>query len=111
MNAVTRVVAQGPLVGSRITLIPFPLPRFKVLILIVMLLISAFVIVYVKDVNRRLFIDYQSLQQRNDSLKTNNEKLLLEKSAWSRQARIQVVAEQNFNMKVPSASNVIVVKL
>jgi len=111
MNAVTRVVAQGSLVGNRITFVSFPLPGLRVLMLVIMLLISAFAIIYIKDINRRLFINYQSLQQRSDVLKTNNEKLLLEKSAWSRQARIQVLAEQNLNMKVPSAANVIVVKL
>jgi cell division protein FtsL len=111
MNAITRVATQGSLVGNRITLISFPLPGLRVLILVVMLLVSAFAIIYIKDVNRRLFIDYQNLQYGSNVLEINHEKLLLENSAWSRQARIQELAEQDLNMKVPSAANVIVVKL
>lgn len=111
MNAITRVATQESLIGSRITSISFPLPRLRMLILVVMLLISAFGIIYIKDVNRRLFINYQNLQYDSNVLKINHEKLLLENSAWNREARIQQLAEQDLNMKIPSTANVIVVKV
>ncbi len=76
-----------------------------------MLLISAFAIIYIKDVNRRLFINYQNSQYDSNVLKINHEKLLLENSAWNREARIQRLAEQDLNMKIPSTANVIVVKV
>ncbi len=103
MNAITR--------ADSITLIALPLPGLRMMLIIMALLITAFGIIYIKDVNRRLFINYQELQQSSTMLQTDYEKLLLEKSAWSRQARIQALAEQRLNMQVPAGDSIIMVKL
>jgi len=104
MNAIARTA------GSN-AFIVFSLPRVRSIMIILALLVTAFGIIYIKDVNRRLFIDYQAGQQFSSALQINYENLLLEKSAWSRQARIQMLARQRLNMRVPSSENVIMVKL
>jgi len=104
MNAITRV--------ARIDGLPLiSLPDLKICLLVVAIFASLLSIVYIKDYNRRLFINFQEAQQITSQLHTNYEKLLLEKSAWSRQARVQMIAEQNLAMEVPSQSQVVMVKL
>lgn len=70
-------------------------------VLMVAVLISAFAVVYVKDLNRRLFLQYQQLQTEHNQLYVNWGKLLLEQSTWSAQQRVQSVAENRLNMVMP----------
>ncbi len=67
-----------------------------------LLFVSAFLLVYVKDLHRRLLRDYQHLQQQSIALETEWEKLLLERSAWMSQARISQVAKDKLAMHLPS---------
>ena len=101
MNAIIRVE----------TFLLFPLPELRICVLLVAIFATLFGIVYLKDFNRRLFIDYQEAQQLTSQLNTNYAKLLLEKSAWARQARVQMIAEQRLAMEVPSQAQVVMVKL
>ena len=79
-------------------------------ILSLMLIISAFGVIYLKDLNRRLFIHYQNAQQTEQNYTVQYSKLLLEQSAWSTQARVQRIAQTKLNMIVPSAKNVVMVE-
>ncbi len=49
-------------------------------ILLATVLISAFALIYIKDLNRRLFIQHQALEAAHDKLYENWENLLLEQS-------------------------------
>lgn len=86
------------------------LPELKILVMIFLLLISSLGIVYVKDLNRRLFIVNNKMQIQNEQLKTISNKLLLEQSAWAAQARIQIVAQEQLQMRIPLSVNVKVIK-
>lgn len=110
MNALTRAHNQ-PALASNSLLFTLHFPRLRMIILFVALLVSSFSIVYIKDLNRRLFIQYQDLQQVNSDINVNYSKLLLEESAWSTQSRIQSIAENQLNMEVPSSNNIIMLKL
>ncbi len=72
-------------------------------LLLFLLFLSAFSLVYVKDVHRRLLRDYQVLQQKSLVVRTEWEKLLLERSAWMSQSRIIQIAQDNCHMHAPSA--------
>jgi len=87
------------------------LPELKILVMIFLLLILSLGIVYVKDLNRRLFITNNKMQIQNEQLKTIGNKLLLEQSAWAAQARIQVVAQQQLQMQIPLSIDVKVIKV
>ena len=93
------------------TTVKIILPELKILIMIFLLLISALGIVYVKDLNRRLFITSSKLQLEHEQLQTISSKLLLEQSAWAAQARIQVVAQQQLQMQIPLSVDVKVIKV
>ncbi|OGT53851.1 MAG: cell division protein FtsL [Gammaproteobacteria bacterium RIFCSPHIGHO2_12_FULL_42_13] len=75
---------------------------------IILLLISAFSVIYLKDLSRRLFIQYQQLQQTQQQLETDWSKLLLEEGAWSTQQRVQTIATSKLNMAVPERKQVII---
>lgn len=104
MNAVTKTLTYRTFTARPLfTTLSMPVPRWQIIVSFLAVLITAFSLLYTKDLNRRLFIQYQNLQQTNTTLSTNNSKLLLEESALSAQARVQNVA-QHFNMVVPTAA-------
>ena len=75
------------------------LPESRVMLLLLVILLSLLGIIYIKDLNRRLFIDYQGLQTKNITLHSFQNKLILEESALESPARIQQIAQ---NLGVPS---------
>ena len=90
------------------TRVPWLLPVFG---LIVLLALSAFGLVYVKDLSRRLFIQVQKNQQQRQVLDVNYGRLLLEQSAWSTQSRIQQFAQSQLGMIAPMAKDVVMVRV
>lgn len=77
--------------------------------LIILLLASAFSVIYLKDLSRRLFIRYQHLQQVQQRNEIEWSKLLLEEGAWSTQARIQNIATTQLNMIAPTAKQIVMI--
>ncbi|MCH9769360.1 MAG: cell division protein FtsL [Gammaproteobacteria bacterium] len=74
------------------------------------ILLSALGVVYMKDLNRRLFIQYQTLLQQRSQYQTQWGKLLLEQSTWSTQASVQNYATKHLNMVMPKSNNVVMVE-
>jgi cell division protein FtsL len=109
MNAATRVVVHGEDFGRSEPLV-VRLPESRVIFLLVVVLLSALAFIYVKDLNRRLFIEYQQEQHQGEQLTVETNRLLLEQSAWASQARVQQVAEQQLNMQLPSTRDIIMLK-
>jgi cell division protein FtsL len=114
MNTATRLYTNKVLLPeSHLTAeqtIVFPVPNLHVLVLLFVVLLSAITLIYVKDLNRRLFIESQKMQNTYAQLQTEQEKLLLEQSAWSTQARVQQIAEQNLEMQMPGANSIVMIK-
>lgn len=111
MNAATRVITQGSYASRPIVSFPLPSQQLQVLVLVAAVLFSALGFVYVKDLNRRLFIGYQTQQQQFGTLQSKWSKLMLEESTWSSQARVQQIAEEKLGMYLPTAKDVVLVKL
>ena len=84
---------------------------WRVGLLAVSVLLSAFSVVYVKDINRRLLMRDQTYQAQNVDAYIEWGKLLLEQGAWSRQSRIQRIAVNQLGMHIPVAKNIVMVKL
>lgn len=108
MNTATRVIVAESLRRQSRT---FQITKRGILVvsLVIALLCSAFGVVYVKDLNRRLFIQYQILQRKKAEELIQWGKLLLEQSTWSTQSRIQQVAQKQLGMQIPTAKEVILV--
>lgn len=110
MNAVARTALVD---NTFIRGVPFSfdLSELRVMVLIFLLLVSALGVVYVKDLNRRLFITYHELQVETEKLQADNNKLLLEQSSWGAQARIQIVAQNQLQMQIPPSTDVVMIKV
>lgn len=109
MNAMTRTFN---LHHTAIRLPAFPLvgrPVLRNSILLVMILITALGIVYTKDINRRLFIQYQSMQQGHEQQYETWGKLLLEQSTLSQPARVEQIASTRLQMMHPDPKKVVVI--
>lgn len=81
-----------------------------VVILMVMVLLSGFGLVYMRDWGRQLFIQLESLQHQRDALYVEWGQLLLEQSTWATQARVQTIAVHELNMDYPQAKDIVMVK-
>ncbi len=68
--------------------------------------LTAFALVYVKDLNRRLFVQLQQLEQVGNEQSMQWSRLLLEKSAWSSPARIQNMAQKTLGMILPKPKDI-----
>ena len=80
--------------------------RVSFVVLSLAVLLSSFVLIYCKDLDRRLFIKYQGVQHAQQQLVVQRSKLLLEKQAWLRQA-----AHTKLLLKQPDASEFMLVKI
>lgn len=78
---------------------------------VILLLISAFGVIYLKDLHRRLFIQYEHLQQQKQQQQIEWSKLLLEQSTLATQVRIQQIAQKQIGMVIPSSGNIMMVQV
>lgn len=111
MNTATRMITSRAL-GVRFSMSFLSYwQQFMVIGLVVMLVLSAFGLVYTKDLNRRLSIQYQQAQAQQQQYQIAHGKLLLEKSTVSRQSRVQMIAENDLGMVMPSSQNSVLLKV
>ena len=81
------------------------------LIFYLMVVVTAAGLAYSKHLQRKYFIQLQSLQASQNKLQTEWEKLLLEESAWSNEARIEKIAIQKLDMQILQYSDVQMLEL
>ncbi|MBL4647493.1 MAG: cell division protein FtsL [Gammaproteobacteria bacterium] len=110
MNAASKALAQTSLNRGHLFSIILSPQLIITSLLAVAIFLSGLTIVYNKNIYRDLFIQLHSQQQQTDNLQTTWSQLLLEQSTWSRQARIQRIANQQLNMFLPSAKNVVIIQ-
>ncbi len=78
-------------------------------LLVVMVLVSALAVVYVRHRNRMLFVQLQTLQAERDKLNIEWGKLLLEQGAWSEHRRIEERARRQLGLTIPRPEQTVVV--
>ena len=109
MNTVTRVIVLRNVRTRNQPISQITKQGVVVIVLIIALLCSAFVMIYFKDLNRRLFIQYLALQREKAEGLMQLGKLLLEQTTQSTQPHIQKIAEQRLGMELPDAKEVVLV--
>lgn len=109
MNTAARVVQNRNFLFRQAEKVELSRQGVWVFTLITLLFVSAFAVVYSKDLNRRLFIQYQTLQQDNVQSRMQWGKLLLEQSAWATQARVQAIAQSKLGMVYPKPADIAMV--
>lgn len=70
---------------------------------------SAFGVVFTKHLTRQLFTQLQSLEQEAESLQIEWGQLLLEQGTWAADARIERVAKERLQMRVPESQHIVVI--
>lgn len=78
-------------------------------LLISMVFISAVQLIQIRQQNRLLLAEWQTLQQQHTLLEEQQRRLQLEKSTWGQLHRIETVAKNQLNMKVPSLAEIVVI--
>lgn len=107
MNTATRVLPHQQFASRMQSRKVVAKQVLQVAILLMAVFITAFAVVYVKDLHRRMFIQYQNLQDQQNQLYVDWGKLLLEQSTWSTQARVQKIAAERLNMEAPQPKEVV----
>ena len=78
-------------------------------LLFTLVLLSAFALVYVKDLNRRLTSQLESVQTENVQLHNDWTQLLLNKSNLANQSRVSQLAHKDFHMSIPAPKSVVMI--
>lgn len=110
MNVAVKTINSVSVLSPRILTWTLSLKKIVlVCIFALVVTISAFAVIYVQDVNRRLLGNLQNLASARVQLQSQWSQLLLEQSTWSAQARIQQMASKKFNMLIPAPKSIVMV--
>lgn len=110
MNAAARLVHKNVL--SRQFVVVHFLTRGQILAVVMALavLMSALSMIYVTHITRILHAGYQHNKVEQDRLHVERGQLLLERSTWMIQSRIQQIAESKLGMVIPDHKSVVIVQ-
>lgn len=109
MNAAARLVHQSGLTKHLLWTFLLTKRQIAVAAIALAVLLSALSIVYVTQVTRVLHAAYQANAAYKNRLQVQKGQLLLERSTWIMQARIQEIAENQLGMVVPDRKSVMVI--
>lgn len=109
MNAAARALAQGSLVGGERRSWALSVHTCGLILLMLAVLASALTVIYVKDLQRSLFSELQSLEQARDTLRVQTSQLLLEQNTWAAPVRVQAMAQQQLGMIVPVSKDIVTI--
>jgi cell division protein FtsL len=84
-------------------------PRLLTIGLLFAIFISAFGLIYVKDVNRRLTGSLQSMQNDDQFARSQYSQLLLEKGTWTSSLHIEEIAVRQLHMISPPPKSVTII--
>ncbi len=78
--------------------------------LIALIFISALGVVGSRHQSRKLFAELQALEQERDKMNDEWSRLLLEQATWGTHGRIEELAHNRLDMRVPSNKEIIQVR-
>jgi cell division protein FtsL len=77
-------------------------------LLTVMLISSAVSVVYARHESRKLFVGLQQLERERDNLNIEWGRLQLEQGAWSSHGRIERIAREKLEMRMPEGASMVI---
>ena len=108
MNAAARFASQGAVTRSVTLTLSGLRTYFSTIFLTLVVLTSALSLVYVTNYSRSLNAALQQAATESDQLRIQWGQLLLEKSTWVVQARVQRVAEDKLGMVIPDSKSIMI---
>jgi cell division protein FtsL len=109
MNAAARLLNHSALSRGWVVSLVLTRFQFKLFVLVFATLISALSVVYITNATRSLNAAIQQTLMERNHLHVQWGQLLLEKSTWLMQARIQNVAEGRLGMVIPNNKEVVTI--
>lgn len=86
-----------------------PLQIAVAVALLLLVLISAVAVVQARHDARRLFIQLQELTDTRDELNIDWGRLQIEQSTWASPGRIEQIAAERLDMRVPDPARVVII--
>ncbi|HET8700829.1 MAG TPA: cell division protein FtsL [Nitrococcus sp.] len=80
-------------------------------VLLTLVVGSAIGVTYSKHKSRRLFVQLQELQRERDQLNIEWGKLQLEQGAWATPGRVERIAREQLDMRVPNQSDMVILSI
>lgn len=84
--------------------------KLALALMIMAVFVSAISVVMVKHQSRRLFTESQELIREADRLNIEWNMLQLEQAAWSAHGRIEQLARERLQMRVPRRSDAVILR-
>ena len=109
MNAAARLFSQSTVSRTWLLTVLLEKAQYGVYLLILAVLLSALSMVYVTNSSRSLNAELQQSMAERNHLHIQWGQLLLEKSTWTMQARVQQVASDKLGMMVPEGKSLIII--
>lgn len=109
MNTTTRIVNQSALSRDWIVSIVLSKQPLLMILLTTAVLMSSLSVVYLSFSVRNLHANIQQTIAERRQLHVEWQQLLLEKSTWVMQARVQKTAESDLGMMIPDNKSVVIV--
>ena len=81
-----------------------------VVLLLLAVIGSALGVVYAREQNRRLFVEYTQLQKDRDDLNVEFGRIEIEQATWAETNRIDQVARGQLGLVAPGPADTVVVK-
>jgi cell division protein FtsL len=109
MNTAARLFNQGVISRSWVVSVLLSRTHCMVMTLALAVLTSALGVIYVANASRSLNAAIQHGAFKSEQMHIQWGQLLLEKSTWVMQARVQRIAEHELNMALPNNKSVVIV--
>lgn len=110
MNAAGRLVHHGVLSRQLLLIRRLVQQQMMLALLAMAVIFSALGIIYVTHTSRLLQASYQHHLLERTRLHVEYSRLLLERSAWMMQARVQQFAQKKLGMVMPNAKSIVIVR-
>jgi cell division protein FtsL len=81
-----------------------------VVILSIAVVVSATGVVYAKYASRKQFVELESLRAKSDAVDVEWGRLQLEQSTWATHGRVERIAREKLNMRIPLVEEVKVIR-
>ncbi len=83
----------------------------RLVVLIAAVMISALVVVDLRQRNRMDFVKLETLRSKHEDLVVERGKLLLEEGVWSEHRRVEALARTKLGMSMPAPNQVVIVDI
>lgn len=105
MNAAAKVINQGTLFNGQLAEMNMSKSLYVIIILLVAVLVSALTVVYGTNSYRSTFSQVEQQEQQAHYLQLQWGQLLLEQASLATPARVEELAIEKLNMRLPTSKN------